>query len=103
MLSKPVFAERSGIITAMDTRALGMSVVALGGGRRRATDPIDYSVGLTDMIRLGTHVDGQLPLAVIHANNEDDWQQAADAVRKAITLGDKAPEETPVIYRRITE
>lgn len=103
MLSKSVFAERSGIITAMDTRALGMSVVALGGGRRRATDPIDYSVGLTDMVRLGTHVDGQLPLAVIHANNEDDWQQAADAVRKAITLGDKVPEETPVIYRRITE
>ncbi|CFQ44952.1 MULTISPECIES: thymidine phosphorylase [Yersinia] len=103
MLSKPVFAERSGIITAMDTRALGMAVVALGGGRRRATDAIDYSVGLTDMARLGTHVDGQLPLAVIHANNEDDWQQAADAVRTAITLGDKAAEETPVIYRRITE
>lgn len=103
MLSKPVFAERSGIITAMDTRALGMAVVSLGGGRRRATDPIDYSVGLTDMARLGASVDGQQPLAVIHANNEDDWQQAADAVRAAITLGQKAPEETPVVYRRITE
>ncbi|AJJ34067.1 thymidine phosphorylase [Yersinia rochesterensis] len=103
MLSKPVFTEQSGIITAMDTRALGMAVVSLGGGRRRATDPIDYSVGLTDMARLGATVDGQQPLAVIHANNEDDWQQAADAVRAAITLGDKKPEETPVIYRRITE
>ncbi len=103
MLSKPVFTEQSGIITAMDTRALGMAVVSLGGGRRRATDPIDYSVGLTDMARLGATVDGQQPLAVIHANNEDDWQQAADAVRAAITLGDKTPEETPVIYRRITE
>ncbi|MFJ1229857.1 thymidine phosphorylase [Yersinia proxima] len=103
MLSKPVFAERLGIITAMDTRALGMAVVSLGGGRRRATDPIDYSVGLTDMARLGASVDGQQPLAVIHANNEDDWQQAADAVRAAITLGQKAPEETPVVYRRITE
>lgn len=30
-LSKPVFAEQTGIITAMDTRALGMAVVALGG------------------------------------------------------------------------
>lgn len=87
----------------MDTRALGMAVVALGGGRRRATDSIDYSVGLTDMARLGASVDGQRPLAVIHANNEDDWQQAADAVRTAMTLGDKVPEETPVIYRRITE
>lgn len=102
-LSKPVFAERAGIVTAMDTRALGMAVVSLGGGRRRATDPIDYSVGITEMARLGGGVDGQQPLAVIHANNEDDWQQAADAVRAAITLGDNAPEETPVIYRRITE
>ncbi|CNC22506.1 thymidine phosphorylase [Yersinia pseudotuberculosis] len=102
-LSKPVFAEQTGIITAMDTRALGMAVVALGGGRRRATDLIDYSVGLTEMARLGTRVDGQQPLAVIHANNEDDWQQAAEAVRAAITLGNNAPEETPVIYRRITE
>lgn len=102
-LSKPVFAEQTGIITAMDTRALGMAVVALGGGRRRATDPIDYSVGLTEMARLGTRVDVQQPLAVIHANNEDDWQQAAEAVRAAITLGNNAPEETPVIYRRITE
>ncbi|CNE52133.1 thymidine phosphorylase [Yersinia rohdei] len=103
MLSKPVFAERSGIITAMDTRALGMAVVSLGGGRRRATDPIDYSVGLTDMVRLGARVDSQQPLTVIHANNEDDWQLAADAVRAAMTLGDTAPEETPVVYRRITE
>ncbi|CNL41252.1 thymidine phosphorylase [Yersinia aldovae] len=102
-LSKPVFAERAGIVTAMDTRAIGMAVVSLGGGRRRATDPIDYSVGFTDMARLGASVDGQQPLAVIHANSEDDWQQAAQAVRAAITLGDKTPEETPVIYRRITE
>lgn len=103
MLSKPVFAEKPGIITAMDTRALGMSVVALGGGRRRATDSIDYSVGLTDMARLGDKMDSERPLAVIHANNESDWQQAADAVRAAMTLGDKALEQTPVVYRRITE
>lgn len=55
------------------------------------------------MARLGSRVDGQQPLTVIHANNEDDWQLAADAVRAAITLGDKVPEETPVVYRRITE
>jgi hypothetical protein len=56
-LSKPVYAEKKGIISAMDTRALGMAVVSLGGGRRRATDSIDYSVGLTEMARLGDKVD----------------------------------------------
>ena len=87
----------------MDTRELGMSVVGLGGGRRRATDSIDYSVGLTDMVRLGDSVDAQRPLAIVHASNEEDWQQAARAVRSAIVLRDKAPAENPVVYRRITE
>lgn len=103
LLSKPVYAERSGIVNGMDTRALGVAVVALGGGRRRASDPVDYSVGFTDMVALGTRVDEQRPLAIIHASNEQDWQQAADAVRAAITLADSAPQITPVVYRRIAE
>lgn len=102
-LSKPVYAEQPGIITAMDTRALGMAVVALGGGRTRAADSIDYSVGLTDMVRLGMCVDNQQPLAVIHANDEQSWQQAADALRNAIVLGDQAPAVTPVVYQRIAQ
>ncbi|ACR67792.1 thymidine phosphorylase [Edwardsiella ictaluri] len=103
VLCKPVFAEQAGIITAMDTRALGMSVVGLGGGRRQASDSIDYSVGLTDMVRLGDSVDGQRPLAVVHARDEASWQQAAEAVRAAVTLGGCVPEPTPVVYRRITQ
>jgi thymidine phosphorylase len=102
-LSKPVYAEKPGIISAMDTRALGMAVVSLGGGRRRASDAIDYSVGLTEVARLGDKVDTQQPLAMIHANDEESWQLAADAVRSAMTLSDKAPEATPVVYKRITE
>lgn len=85
----------------MDTRALGMAVVSLGGGRRRASDPIDYSVGLTNMAQLGQQVDTQQPLAMIHASNEEAWQSAAEEVRAAIVLSDKAPETTPVVYRRI--
>ncbi|MCG8158620.1 thymidine phosphorylase [Brenneria goodwinii] len=101
-LSKPVFAERAGIVAAMDTRALGMAVVSLGGGRRQASDKIDYSVGINEMACLGDRVDGQHPLAVIHANTEAQWQQAANDVRAAITLSDEAVEETPVIYRRMS-
>ncbi len=33
----------------IDTRAVGMAVVALGGGRTRPQDSIDHSVGLTDL------------------------------------------------------
>ena len=100
--SKPVYAEKPGIISAMDTRMLGIVVVSLGGGRRCATDNIDYSVGLTAIACLGDQVDTQQPLAVIHANDQQSWQQAADALRSAITLSDTAPQTTPMVYQRIT-
>ncbi len=100
-LSKPVFAAGSGYIDTMDTRALGMAVVAMGGGRRRVSDAIDYSVGLTDMVRLGDAVQPGQPLAIIHAASEESWMQAAEAVRGAITIAAQAPQALPVIYRRI--
>lgn len=102
MLSKAVYADLDGIVSAMDTRALGMAVVSMGGGRRRASDSIDYSVGFSEMAQLGDAVDGQRPLAVIHATSEASWQEAAAAVKKAIALSDEKPESTPVIYRRIS-
>ncbi|MEQ4531360.1 MAG: thymidine phosphorylase [Mixta sp.] len=103
MLSKAVYADKPGIVNAMDTRALGMAVVALGGGRRRASDAIDYSVGLSEMVQLGERVDAERPLAIIHAASEESWQEAAQAVKAAVTCGDSQPAATPVIYRRISQ
>jgi len=102
-LSKAVYADQPGIVSSMDTRALGMAVVGMGGGRQRASDSIDYSVGLSDMIMLGERADTERPLAVIHASSEANWQQAAKALKAAIKLSDRAPAATPVVYRRVTE
>jgi thymidine phosphorylase len=41
--------RRSGYVLRMETRALGLTIVALGGGRRRTGDPIDYTVGLSEL------------------------------------------------------
>ncbi|WP_288496919.1 thymidine phosphorylase [uncultured Erwinia sp.] len=103
MLSKAVYADRPGIVGAMDTRALGMAVVSMGGGRRRASDSIDYSVGFSEMAQLGDSVDAQRPLAVIHAATEASWQEAAAAVKRAVAVGSEQPHVTPVIYRRISQ
>ena len=42
-------------------------------------------------------------VAIIHAKDENSWQEAAKAVKAAIKLADKAPESTPTVYRRISE
>ncbi|MGF1738133.1 thymidine phosphorylase [Photobacterium satsumensis] len=100
-LVKPIYAQTTGYAFAMDTRALGMAVVGMGGGRRVAADTIDYAVGLSDMIRLGDEANADKPLAVIHARNEAQWEEAAKAVRAAITISDQKPEPTPEVYRRV--
>ncbi|OLQ87719.1 thymidine phosphorylase [Vibrio ponticus] len=97
---KPVFAEQHGVVSAMDTRAIGMAVVSMGGGRRVATDSIDYAVGFDGFIRLGEVADESKPLAVIHARSEEQWQDAANALRKAITIGGEYTP-TPNVYCQI--
>lgn len=100
-IAKPVYANNSGIVYAMDTRAIGMAVVTMGGGRRVATDEIDYAVGFDHFIRLGETADSQKPLAVIHARSEAQWQEAANALLEAIKVGNEPYVATPDVYRQI--
>ncbi|MYM59600.1 thymidine phosphorylase [Vibrio sp. OCN044] len=95
-----VFAEKTGMVTAMDTRAIGMAVVAMGGGRRFATDKIDHAVGFDQFIRLGEQACSDKPLAIIHARNEQQWKEAATSLQQAITVGGEYTP-TPDVYRQI--
>ncbi len=96
-----VRAPEVGWIDRIDTRELGMAVVELGGGRRRAEDPIDYAVGLSGFLDLGDQVSNDDPLCVIHANSEEDARRAASRVQNAITLSDSPSGGQPVIYETI--
>ncbi|WP_339010834.1 thymidine phosphorylase [Aeromonas popoffii] len=98
---RPVYAANAGFVTAMDTRELGLAVVAMGGGRRAAGDKLDYAVGLTDVIRLGQSVDADKPIALIHAQTDDQFAQAASMVQAAVKIGDTQPQALPEVYRRI--
>ncbi len=72
----------------------------MGGGRRVATDTIDYAVGFDDFIRLGETADSSKPLAVIHARDEQQWQEAAKALQSVIKVGGEYVA-TPDVYRQI--
>ena len=82
----PVPALCAGVLTAMDTRAVGMAVVELGGGRRTPTDRIDMRVGLTAVRPLGTPVAAGDALALVHAADTDAAHQAVARLQAAITL-----------------
>ena len=98
---RPCNAERSGYVAGMDARQVGIAVVALGGGRAHADDAIDPSVGLTDVIDVGTAVRAGSLLGVVHAASDADADQAIEILQRAIRIEDGAPAERPTIIDRI--
>ncbi len=99
----PVMAEQRSIVTAIDTRRVGLNVVALGGGRRRADDVIDHSVGLSDLVSIGAVVDSQTPIATIHAASAEDFDAVVKSVRDAFTLEPIADTNTGAPRRSMSE
>lgn len=97
---RPVSA--TGVVTAVDTRAVGNAIIELGGGRREVGQALDLSVGFSDIAPIGTALDANTPLAVIHAASDEDAAAAEQNLRAAVTLGDESPPTRPVIYEILT-
>lgn len=85
---RPVFLDQVGSVSAIDTRALGLAIIELGGGRTRPEDLIDHSVGLSDVVGLGDQVDNQQPFALIHAASSDAADRAAQLISQAVTVSE---------------
>jgi thymidine phosphorylase len=94
--------ERAGRVARVDARAIGMAVVGLGGGRRRAEDTVDLAVGLASVAGPGDDVGRDRPLAVIHARSAADAEAALHAVRAAVHVADDpGTAASPAILRRL--
>jgi thymidine phosphorylase len=96
-----VTPSRPGFVQAMDVRAVGMVVLSIGGGRRRAQDRIDPAVGLSGVAGIGERVGPDRPLAIVHAQSDEDARMAAADLATAIKVGDDPPVSSPVVRARI--
>jgi thymidine phosphorylase len=102
-VQREVPSPRTGVVAAIDTRAIGLAVVALGGGRRRPGERIDPSVGFADLCPLGATVTAGQPLARVHAASAAAADEAVAAFAAAVTVGDSADRVPPVVHEVIRE
>jgi thymidine phosphorylase len=98
---KPVMAPRSGFVTAIANRDVGLMVVAMGGGRSRPQDDIDHAVGLTDLAALGDAVGPDHPLGMVHARSEAQAERAAQVLIACYEMSDTPPLSINPILSRI--
>ncbi|PDT48704.1 MULTISPECIES: thymidine phosphorylase [Sinorhizobium] len=97
----PVPAIRDGYLSACETRELGMTVIALGGGRTRPDDRIDHRVGLSGLKPLGTKVERGEPIAFVHAADRQRAEGVRDRVAGLYVIADEPPQPSPVILSRL--
>jgi thymidine phosphorylase len=89
-------------LTTVNVRGVGHAIIELGGGRHRVGEALDLSVGFTDIASIGTLLDDDTPLAIVHAASEADAEQAEALLLAACTTGNDAPELAPVISEIVT-
>jgi thymidine phosphorylase len=85
----------------MDTRAIGMALVEMGGGRVDHNQSLDYSVGFSDIKPKGTKVSEGDVIAIVHAKDE---AQANIAIKQYLTAVELSATEVniePVIHQLI--
>jgi thymidine phosphorylase len=82
-----ILADRNGILTAMDTRAIGVLLVDMKAGRAHENAAIDLGVGFTDIAPLGIICEaGKTIIARAHVQDTGDGQWIAARFLKTLTL-----------------
>jgi pyrimidine-nucleoside phosphorylase len=99
---EPFVAKRDGVVQAVDPRAIGYGVIALGGGRRNMEEKVDPSVGFVITAKPGHHVKKGQSLATIHARSKEDIAVGRSTLEQAIVIGDSASQPLPLVSHRVT-
>lgn len=94
-------SSRAGYVTAMDTESIGMALVELGGGRKRAEDKIDHGVGIHFAKHLGAPVKKGELIAKIYSTSESSGKQALQSLQTAIVIAGKKAKVPKLIRERI--
>jgi thymidine phosphorylase len=97
----PVMPGSDGYLSEVNAFAVGNAIIELGGGRRVLGEKLDLSVGFSNIVPIGTFVDRNVPLAVVHAATKAKAEQAAGLLRGACKITSRKPKPWPVVYDTI--
>lgn len=96
----PYPAKRDGVVTKLAADEIGTASMLLGGGRQKADDELDYSVGIELHHKLGDTVKAGEPLLTIYSNRQtiEDVERLLD---ESIEVSDHG--EQPTLIHEIIE
>ncbi len=106
---KEIHAHQDGYIVSIDSKKIGEALVALGGGRNKKEDSIDFAVGFEFARKVGDKVKDGDTILTVYYNDKDKFNDAYEYIADAINIDSidesaaKALREKPHILDIIDE
>ncbi|MEI8388306.1 MAG: thymidine phosphorylase [bacterium] len=94
-------SESSGYINRLDALTVAKASKALGTGREKKEDPIDYTAGVRLYKKTGDPITKGEPLAKIYANSEESGQNAKELLNQAYEISFEKPQIPDLIIKVI--
>ncbi|MGD0485397.1 MAG: thymidine phosphorylase [Gemmatimonadales bacterium] len=96
------YAPKGGTVLRVEPRTIGRAVVEMGGGRTKAEDEVDPTVGFVITARPGQKVHASEALASIFAQDPAGIALGRRALDAAIQIGEGVVEPLPLLQARVT-
>ncbi|HBA60756.1 MAG TPA: thymidine phosphorylase [Elusimicrobia bacterium] len=95
--SAEIKAKRAGFLTAMEARTVGFASVALGAGRAKAEDAVDFGAGFILEKKPGDRVRPGDVIAKAYASSPSKLADGVKMFESSLAYGNKAPRKEPLI------
>ncbi len=96
-LVREIKAEKAGFLTAMEARTVGFASVALGAGRAKAEDAVDFGAGFILGKKPGDRVKPGDLLARAYASSPSKLEEGVKMFESSLSYGPRAPRKKPLI------
>ena len=97
--STMLLANQDGYVANIDTHAIGMSIIAMGGGRKQMSDTVDHSVGMKLLVKVADQVRKGQPVVELFCNNPESVRSQ---ILQAIQVTEEPVQQLPLVVNRIT-
>lgn len=97
-ITKVIKAEKEGYLNFNNTKGLGMSIIELGGGRKKIDDIVDSNAGFKLIKKHGSYVNKGDEIAEIFCSDNNKIEKGILVFKKSIKIINQLPNNYKLIY-----
>ncbi len=95
-------SEQEGVISRMDTRAVGLAANTLGAGRLKTSDKVDTTVGLTVHKKPGERIEPGDAVFTLYHRDGKNLEEARALLKEALIIDESETKTLPLIIKRVS-